>query len=228
MPMLYRLDATADAVSRAFGARAGDDPWAGGHVAPGRFAPVITAGREFIAGPRPAGRPLEARMVPRLWGVPPPFSMLDAGGQNILTVRNPDSPFWIGNLRNSEFRCLVPATAFMEWGRSSPKDGKRRQCWFSCTDQPVFVMAAVWKDSEIPGFALLSCKANATLRTAGRETMPVILSPDPTARDLWLHGSWDRAQKLIAPYSSSLMEMSEMERAHRDQRKTNQDRTPSP
>lgn len=204
MPMLYRLDATADAAGRAFGARTGNDPWSGGHVSPGQFAPVITAGREFVAGPRPAGRVLETRIVPRLWGVPPPPSVHDA--RPVLTVRNPESPFWIGNLRNSEFRCLVPATSFMEWGKVSSTDGKRRQCWFSCADQPIFAMAAVWKDSEIPGFALLACGANAALRAEGRETMPVILPPDPAARDMWLHGGWDRAQDLVTPYSSSLME----------------------
>jgi len=201
--MLYRLDAAAAAVGRAFGARVGDDPWAGGHVAPGQFAPVITAGREFIAGPRPAGRTLETRMIPRLWGVPPPPSVPDA--RPVLTVRNLASPFWIGNLRNSEFRCLIPATAFMEWGKPSPKDGKRRQCWFACADQPVFAMAAVWKDSEVPAFALLACEANAALRAEGRDTMPVILPPDAAARDVWLHGGWDRAQALVQPYSSSLM-----------------------
>lgn len=204
MPMLYRLDAAAGAVARLFGAEARDDPWAGGHVGPGQFAPVITAGREAVAGPRPAGR-APRRMIPRLWGVPPPPSARDARGHGILSVRNLDSPFWIGNLRNSEFRCLVPATAFMEWSRPSPADGKRRQAWFSCTDQPVFAMAAVWKDSEIPSFALLACEANAVLRAQGRETMPVVLPPDPSAWALWLGGGWDRAKSLVAPYSSSLM-----------------------
>ena len=49
MTVLYRLDAPAAALARHFGAEAGRDPWAGGHVAPGGFAPVITAGREFVA-----------------------------------------------------------------------------------------------------------------------------------------------------------------------------------
>lgn len=200
--MLYRLDGAAQAVARLFGAEAGNDPWSGGHVAPGQFAPVITAGREAVAGPRPRER-TPRRMIPRLWGVPPPPSVLEQRG--ILTVRNLDSPFWIGNLRNSEFRCLVPATAFMEWGRPSPADGKRRQRWFAYTDQPVFAMAAVWKDSEIPSFALLSCPANAALKAEGRDTMPVILPPDPAAQEIWLRGGWDRAKGLVAPYSSSLM-----------------------
>jgi len=209
MPMLYRLDAAALAVARHFGAEARDDPWAGGHVAPGQFAPVITAGREAIAGPRPQGK-APRRMIPRLWGVPPPPTVHDAPRHGILSVRNLDSPFWIGNLRNSEFRCLVPATMFMEWGRPSPTDGKRRQSWFSCTDQPVFAMAAVWKDSEIPSFALLACEANAALKAQGRETMPVILPPDPGAWALWLNGGWDRVRGMAVPYSSSLMAMREL------------------
>ncbi len=65
-------------------------------------------------------------MIPRLWGVPPPPSAGDGPRPGIATVRNPDSPFWIGNLRNSEFRCLVPATAFMEWGEGMDAAGKRR------------------------------------------------------------------------------------------------------
>jgi putative SOS response-associated peptidase YedK len=231
MPMLYRLDAAAAAVSRAFGAEAGDDPWRGGHVAPGSFAPVITAGREMVAGPRPSQRQ-PRRMVPRLWGVPPPPTARDAPRHGILSVRSPESPFWIGNLRNSEFRCLVPCTAFMEWGAARDRQGRRRQRWFSLADQPVFAMAAVWKDSEVPGFALLTCEANAALRAAGRDVMPVILPPDPAAHDLWLHGGWDRASRLIAPYSSSLMREgaspSEAHNADRDQGQPQDDRKQGP
>jgi putative SOS response-associated peptidase YedK len=201
MPTLYRLDATAAQVGACFNARIGDDPWAGGTVAPGQFAPVVTAGREFVAGPRPAGRRLESRVIPRLWGVPPPPSAGEAG-RGVLTVRNPESPFWIGNLRNAEFRCLVPASAFMVWGKGMDGEGRRIAHWFGCADQPVFAMAGVWKDSEVPSFAILTCQPNAPLRAAGREAMPVILPPDPEA---WLHGGWDRAAALLAPYSGSLM-----------------------
>lgn len=200
MTILYRLDATASQLADCFGARAGEDPWAGGYVSPGGFAPVITAGREFIAGPRPAGR-AQRRMIPRLWGVPP----LAHGRTGITSVRNPDSPFWIGNLRNSEFRCLVPATSFMEWGKGKDAQGKRRQGWYAVADQPVFAFAGVWKDSEVPSMALLTCEPNAVMRQAGRDSMPAILPADGKAQDLWLNGSWDRASRLIAPYSSSLM-----------------------
>lgn len=192
-------------VARHFAASAGEDPWQGGHVSPGRFAPVITTGREFVAGPRPNGEPTR-RMVPRLWGVPPPASAGDARA-GIATVRNLESPFWIGNLRNSEFRCLVPATGFMAWGKGRDVEGKRRQHWIAPADQPLFAMAAVWKDSEVPSFALLACEANAALRAIGRETMPVILPADPRAQSVWLNGGWNRACELIAPYASSLTEV---------------------
>lgn len=203
--MLYRLDAPALAIARHFAASVGEDPWEGGYVAPGRFAPVITTGREFVAGPRPAGEPAR-RMIPRLWGVPPPPSA-DDPARIVATVRNVDSPFWIGNLRNGEFRCLVPATSFIEWGKGRDAEGNRRQHRIALADQPLFAIAAVWKDSEVPGFALLTCAANAALHAIGRETMPAILPPDPHAWRTWLGGGWDQAKALIAPYSSTLTEV---------------------
>ncbi|MCW1430331.1 SOS response-associated peptidase [Novosphingobium sp. JCM 18896] len=210
MTLLYRLDAPAAAIAAHFQASAGADPWAGGHVSPGRFAPVVTTGREFVAGPRPEGSRTR-RMIPRLWGVPPPASAGDPS-RAIATLRNLDSPFWIGNLRNSEFRCLVPATGFMEWGPIEHKggvthEGKRRQHWIACADQPLFAFAAVWKDSEVPSFALVTCSANAALREIGRETMPAILPADPAAQHVWLNGGWDRARDLIEPYASGMTEI---------------------
>ncbi len=196
MTQLYRLDADAAAIARAFDCRAGDDPWAGGYIAPGSFAPVITAGREFIAGPK-KGRG-QHRMVPRIWGVPPPPSAQDAT-RGITSVRNTESPFWIGNLRNSEFRCLVPATSFMEWGAGIDVEGRRNRHPFSVSGQRIFAFAGVWKDSEVPTFAIVTCPASPRLRSLGRDTMPVILPPDRRTQDTWLHGGWDKASALLRP-----------------------------
>jgi putative SOS response-associated peptidase YedK len=200
MTVLYRLAADAAAIARHFGAAAGRDPWAGGAAASGSFAPVLTTGRDAPAGPRQERQPL--RMIPRQWGVPPPPAAVDPG-RGVLTVRNPDSPFWIGNLRNSEFRCLVPATAVMAWGRVDPTTGKRRQLWLAPSDQPLFALAGVWKDSEVPSFALLTCEANAVWRQAGHDAMPVILPGDPGAWRTWLRAEWKRAADLLQPYPSS-------------------------
>jgi putative SOS response-associated peptidase YedK len=202
MTVLYALDANAAVIGGAFGVDAGADPWAGGHVAPGQFAPVVTAGREAVAGPRVERSPL--RLVPRLWGVPPPGSVADPG-RAVLTVRNPDSPFWIGNLRNSEFRCLVPATAVFAWGRVDPTTNRRRRHWLGCAEQPLFAMAAVWKDSEVPSFALMTCEANAAYRALGQERMPVIMPDSAHARGEWLRGGWDKAARWLEPYPGSAM-----------------------
>lgn len=194
MPAFYRLDAPAPAVARAFAAQAGDDPWRGGTVGPGQFAPVITAGREFVAGARLERQP--RRLIPRLWGVPPPPSAPDQR-RAVLTVRNADSPFWIGNLRNSEFRCLVPATSFAEWGGGTDTEGRRLRHVFGAADGGPLALAGVWKDSEVPSFALLTCPARGEARALGVERLPVIVPP--AAQDTWLYGGWDRVGALLAP-----------------------------
>lgn len=196
MTQLYRLDASAAEVAERFKARPGDDPWQGDYVAPLKFAPVVTAGREFIAGPRPAGGRLRPRLVPRLWGVsPPPTS--DDPMRRVTTLRNPDSPFWIGNLRNSEFRCLIPATAFMLWGSETDYEGRRLRHWLAPSGEAIFAMAGVWKDEEVPAFALLAREPTGLAKELGGRSMPLVLPDDEGARQTWLHGGWDAARRLI-------------------------------
>lgn len=206
MTRLYRLDASAADIAARFGAAPGEDPWAGGYVAPMKFAPVITAGRDVIAGPRPAGRRLTPRMVPRLWGVLPPPSSQDPA-QRVPGVSNTDSPFWIGNLRNSEFRCLVPATRVMLWGSGTDYEGRRLRHWFAVPGEPVFAMAGLWKDEEVPAFALLACKASGAPRAAGCASMPLVLPAGSEAERAWLHGGWDAAGSLIERPAEMLREI---------------------
>jgi putative SOS response-associated peptidase YedK len=207
---LYRLDCTAADIAQRFSARLGDDPWAGGYVAPMKFAPVVTAGREFVAGPRPAGGRLEPRITPRLWGVlPPPNSSMP--DRRIMTVRNPDSPFWIGSLRNSEFRCIVPATAFMAWSIHTDYEGRRLKHWFAPESptghERIFAIAGVWKDEDVPAFAVLTRDASAPLRAAGCANMPVILPDLEEARQIWLHGSWSEASRIAQGTPPALAQM---------------------
>jgi putative SOS response-associated peptidase YedK len=208
MTRLYRLDCTAASIAARFGARPGADPWAGGYVAPGHFAPVITAGRDAIAGPRPRSR-IAPRIVPRLWGVLPPPAA-DDPARRIASVRNADSPFWIGNLRNSEFRCIVPASAFMLWGDGTDHEGRRLKHWFGpaahsapgAGGPAIMALAGVWKDEDVPAFALLTRTAHGAAAQSGATAMPVVLPPAADAHAAWLHGSWDRARDLIASPSA--------------------------
>lgn len=185
---LYRLDRPAADIARLFDADPGRDAWTGDYVAPGKFAPVVVSGRE--------GR----RLVPRLWGVPPPPRIAAEGGRPVTNVRNLTSPFWIGTLRHPELRCLVPVTSFMEWGGVK---GARRQHWFSVPSDPVFAFAGIWRDSDVPSFAFLTCDPNPLVGAVHPKAMPLILHSYDY--DRWLTADWADAQKLVEPYPSQLM-----------------------
>ncbi|MDK2759946.1 MAG: SOS response-associated peptidase family protein [Sphingopyxis sp.] len=188
MTSLYRLDAPAAAVAATFAAEAGDDPWTGDYVAPARPAPVVVSD----------GRGGSRRFLrPRLWGVPPP----PLGDRPVTTVRNLESPFWIGTLRHAKLRCLIPATAFALW--SGPAS-TRRQHWFSVPSQPLFAFAGIQRQSDDwPCFALLTTDANRLVGQYHPHGMPVIL--DPADHATWLSGEWRDAIALAKPFPGQLM-----------------------
>jgi putative SOS response-associated peptidase YedK len=175
----YRLDASAAQIGAALGADPGPDPWQGGSVIPGTFAPVVLRGK---AGTR--------YMIPRLWGVPPP----PRGTHPVTHVRNLESPFWIGTLRHTEFRCLVPATAFRSGAR-----------WFGVPAAPVFALAGVWRDSEVPSFAILTVAGDGLYPLENATSVPLVLRPQDYA--LWLAADWKKAQDLVAPARLPLREI---------------------
>lgn len=186
--ILYRLDAPADRISDTFGVEAGDDPWTGDYVAPGRPAPVIVP--DSRGGPR-------RYLRPKLWGVPPP----PRGTQPITTVRNLSSPFWVGTLRHPELRCLIPATSFAEW---SGTDGARHQRWFALAGRPLFAFAGIQRQSDDwPSFAVLATDPNSLVERYQPNAMPVILHPEDHER--WLTAEWRDASQLVAAYPSHLM-----------------------
>jgi putative SOS response-associated peptidase YedK len=186
MSNLYRLDVSAPQIAQVFEADAGKDPWAGGYIAPGKFAPVVIQGKE--------GRYL----TPRLWGVPPP----PKGDRAVTTVRNADSPFWIGTLRHTEFRCLVPVTQFQCWGGP---DGARKRYAFSVPTEPVFAFAGIWRDSEVMSFAYLTTEPNTLIEPISPQSMPVILAQED--HEIWLCADWNVAKALVKPYPSPFMHM---------------------
>lgn len=193
MCLLYRLDTPTADIARLFDADPGGDPWAGDYVAPGKFAPVVVQG-----GP---GHDADARrIVPRLWGVPPPPRIAADGGKPVYNVRNLDSPFWSGTLRHAELRCLVPVTSFMEWGGTK---GARTRHWFSVPSEPVFAFAGIWRDHEVPSFAFLTTEPNPLVGAVHPKAMPVILHSYDY--DRWLTADWRDARRLVEPFPSQLM-----------------------
>lgn len=172
----YRLDAQAAQIGAALGADTGKDPWQGGSVIPGTFAPVVLRGKTGLC-----------YLIPRQWGVPPP----PRGTHPVTHLRNLESPFWIGTLRHTEFRCLVPATSFVA------TRGGRAQ-WLAVPGCPVIAFAGIWRDSEVPSFALVSTEG----ALGGIATLPLILPPDCWAT--WLSADWKLAQRLITRGHSPL------------------------
>lgn len=186
MARFYRLDAPAGAIAAAFHADPGRDPWDGGAIHPGDFAPVIVGA--------PEGR---RRIAPRLWGVPPPPGVaLRDPTRSVTHVRNLESPFWIGSLRHRHLRCLVPATGFpLRHGTAA-----------LATGEP-FAFAGLWRDSEVPSFAILTCEPNRLVSALGGTAMPVILQR--ADEESWLTAGWSRAARLVEPFPSQLMAASE-------------------
>ena len=198
MTSLYRLDTPARQIADAFDADAGKDPWAGGYIAPGRPAPVIINTRD-------GGR----RIVPRMWGVPPPSSFSNVPDpldyRPVTNVRNLESPFWIGTLRHTEYRCLVPVTSFQTWSsKADPRTGKKRPYWYRVAAEPIFAFAGIWRDSEVASFAFLTTEPNDIIGEVQHGSMPVILRPED--HGVWMRADWNVAQGLAEPYPSKWME----------------------
>jgi putative SOS response-associated peptidase YedK len=197
---LYRLDAPANQIAQTFGAEAGNDPWADGYIAPGKPGPVVLCNKHG-----------ERYIAPRMWGVPPPQKvingMTDARDYRPVTnVRNLDSPFWIGTLRHTEYRCLVPVTKFQQWSaKPNPQTDKKTQHWFSLPTEPIFAFAGIWRDSEVHSFAFLTIEPDSIMGAVNPKTMPVILAPED--HETWLKAPWDVARALLEPYPPQYMAM---------------------
>jgi putative SOS response-associated peptidase YedK len=200
MSSIYRIDVDALKIGETFGADPGNDPWAGGYIVPGKPAPVILRNNDG-----------DRYFAPRIWGVPPPQSFTTAlqtqKYRPVTTVRNTDSPFWIGTLRHTEFRCLIPVTALQFWCDAPDLlTGKRRQNIVKIPTQPVFALAGIWRDSEVVSFAYLTTEPNTLIGSVHRKSMPVILARED--HEPWLTANWETAKTLLEPYPSKFMAMS--------------------
>jgi putative SOS response-associated peptidase YedK len=183
----YCLDANSQQIASAFDAHPGPDPWRGGTLAPGEFAPII------IASHKTGQRVIR----PMVWGYPAPGGISADGRVNwVPTVRNVESPFWIGNLRHTELRCLVPATSFVLRTHGN-------QSRFALADQNLFVMAGIWRDlTDMPVFAILSTEAAGEAKNVGASSQPVILNS--AQQKLWLSADWKQASSLISPFTGAV------------------------
>lgn len=124
--------------------------------------------------------------------------------KRVTNVRNYASPFWRSALANPARRCLVPFTAFSEYGQQRGGDGKLPLHWFEVPSQPITSFAGVWRPSEEGAvFAFLTTEPNPLVAPIHPKAMPVLLGVDDEER--WLGGDLNEALALTVPFPSQLM-----------------------
>jgi len=122
----------------------------------------------------------------------------------VTNVRNLNSSFWRSMLMTPARRCLVPITAFSEYGLAPGEDCKKPLHWFDVPSRPVFAFAGIWRPTERGNaYGFLTTEPNAIVSPIHPKAMPVILHDDDY--DRWLTACWDDLKDLVAPYPSQLM-----------------------
>lgn len=178
-------------------------------VYPDRPAPVVRntgKGREL------------ARLT---WGMPTPPQFLkspDAPDTGVTNIRNTASPHWRRWL-GVENRCIVPATAFSEYGQIPDPVTKRKPLhWFALDEsQPLFFFAGLWapwqgtrgsvKTPRAGGhelYAFLTCEPNVEVRAVHPKAMPVTLTTKDEI-EIWMTADWTRAKGLQRPLADDAL-----------------------
>ena len=133
------------------------------------------------------------------WGFPPP-----TGNAPVTNVRNLKSPFWRTTLINPVLRCLVPFTAFSEYGPGPT--GKRPLFWFDVPSQPIVSFAGIWRPAATgqgAAFAFLTTEPNAMVAPIHPKAMPVLLHAED--EEAWLSGNYEEACALAVPFPTQMM-----------------------
>lgn len=123
----------------------------------------------------------------------------------VTNVRNVSSNYWKPWLK-TEWRCLVPVSAFAEFSYNPPKGDR----WFERTDGQTMCLAGIWrpwtgergtKAHPVVGehrlFSFLTTQPNDVVRPWHEKAMPVVL--ERADFDQWLTGSVEEALELQRP-----------------------------
>ena len=195
----YRVTEAEAALMRRYGAEPiypADETYPPPELFPKRMAPVIR-----VEG--------NARGLDLMsWGFP--VQIKGASGKlmekPVTNVRNLTSPFWRSALKDPARRCLVPFTAFSEYGPGPT--GNKPLYWFDVPSRPIASFAGIWRPLADGGraYAFLTTEPNSLVAPIHPKAMPVILHEEDEER--WLAGE---LSDLVAPFPSQLMEVERFE-----------------
>jgi len=188
---LYRMTRSMDEVAHLFDAAAENGSNAGGEIYPGYPGLVV------------AGSPGATRVRTMAWGFP--LARKGAKGQplkpkpiNNTRADKLASSFWRESFLAR--RCLIPLDAFAE--AEGPTGGKTRT-WLSVPDQPINVIAGLWRNSVEWGACYSMVMTEACIGMGDiHDRMPVILAPGDHAA--WLAGPPEEALALCRPFAGAL------------------------
>ncbi len=166
-------------------------------IFPDQLAPVVRTAKDGVR-----------EVVTMRWGFPPPSA---ASKRPVTNVRNLSSSYWRNWLDKPEFRCLVPATSFVEYTDTTPKIAH----WFALgQDRPLFCFAGIWRpwtgvrgkeEGEHLLFSILTTDANELTSPIHAAAMPVMLTGDQI--ETWMHGTPDQARALAKPFPAERMQI---------------------
>jgi putative SOS response-associated peptidase YedK len=124
-------------------------------------------------------------------------------------ARNLSLGVWKRWAADPDYRCLVPVSAFCEFGPKAPGMKAAPQHWFGVVDQPVFFFGGFWRpDDDDRRFTLVTTGylADPDNHVVGRvhpKAMPLILHREDL--DRWLTVPFDELLEMQTAYPSQLM-----------------------
>jgi len=167
---------------------------------------------------RLAGDDLEA--VQMRWGFP---KVQEKGATWVTNARHVmnkggPSPYW-GEWTNHEYRCLVPATSFLEPDQRTVGTGAFREVEFARADGLPFFFAGMWRpwtgtrgtkkdpvEGEHELYTFLTTTPNALVKPVHSKAMPVILANWEDA-EAWLSEPISDAIALQRPAPDDLLKI---------------------
>jgi putative SOS response-associated peptidase YedK len=123
------------------------------------------------------------------WGFPLRLKGMkpDAKPKPVNNIADLAKPMWVGLARKTQWRCIIPVTAFAE---AEGKKGAMTRTWFSLRDEPIFGWGGLWRVSDEwgPVYSGAMTDANDVVAPV-HDRMPVLLHK--ADYETWMHGSFD-------------------------------------